>query len=338
MGNPLSPILANLFLEHVESELLPTFSGTSPFFWVRYVDDVLAAVNPNFCLESFLSFINSFYPTLKFTHEWESNSSIPFLDVLISKCSSGLSFKVFRKNTHCNSYLHFFSYHNRNTKIHVAQGLYLRALRICSPSFLNDEIKYISNSLSKLAYPKSILNIALSRAKKSFYSPQNNQPDRYNNKPLVIPFISTLDNSVNHRLSSFEKSKIIFKYPNKIKSNLIKNSSPKNVGVYKIPCKNCDSFYVGETGRDWDRRLKEHKHSVSQLDPSNALAYHVLNSGHCIDFDSASLIYKCGDFSIRRIYEAAFIESNCNRVLNLNKGFYTIDRHIANCILRSNTH
>ena len=59
MGNPLSCVLANLFLEHVESELLPLYTGVKPIFWKRYVDDILCQVFPEFDLDHFLNFINS---------------------------------------------------------------------------------------------------------------------------------------------------------------------------------------------------------------------------------------------------------------------------------------
>ena len=63
MGCPLSSFLANIFLEHVESELLPSFNGISPTFWWRYVDDILSLVPKNFDLKNFLHFINNIYPT-----------------------------------------------------------------------------------------------------------------------------------------------------------------------------------------------------------------------------------------------------------------------------------
>ena len=85
MGNPLSPVLANLFLEHIESELLPLYSGVQPTFWKRYVDDVLCMVPHNFDLNSFLIFINGFYSTLHFTFEWEKDDRISFLYVCIHK-------------------------------------------------------------------------------------------------------------------------------------------------------------------------------------------------------------------------------------------------------------
>ena len=42
MGSPLSPVLANLCMELLESEYLPLVPDhLRPLFWVRYVDDRL---------------------------------------------------------------------------------------------------------------------------------------------------------------------------------------------------------------------------------------------------------------------------------------------------------
>ena len=103
MGCPLSSFLANIFLEHVESEMLSSFDGISPSFWWRYVDDVLCLVPKTFELKKFLSFINNIYPTLNFTYEWEEKSKIPFLDILIHNCKTNLKFSVYRKPTNSES-------------------------------------------------------------------------------------------------------------------------------------------------------------------------------------------------------------------------------------------
>ena len=145
----MSPVLAGLFLEHVESELLCNFDGIVPKLWKRYVDDILCLVSPDFDLDKYLGFLNSLYPTLKFTFEWEVDSCIPFLDVLIKNCKDFLKFTVYRKPTNAESYLHYFSYSPINIKIGLAQGLFLRALRVCDPEFLDSEIKHIKASLKK---------------------------------------------------------------------------------------------------------------------------------------------------------------------------------------------
>ena len=235
MGNPLSPVLANFFLEHVETDLLNSFSGSSPKLWVRYVDDVLAFVDSSFILDDFLNFLNALYPTLCFTHEWESNNSIAFLDVLILKCGSSLLFKVFRKSTHSNAYLHFFSFHPVSIKISVAQGLFLRAFRICSPQFLESEISFIKQSLSRIGYPPLILHKALLRARSSYYSSNPRRNFSLENK-LIVPFVPFLNSNFNKRFLSSSNSGLIFTYPNTIKRSVVSNSnsSSSNVGIYKV--------------------------------------------------------------------------------------------------------
>ena len=145
MGNPLSPVLANIFMEHVESELLPLYTGPSPIFWKRYMDDILCLCPQDFNLNNFLKFINSLYPSLKFTYEWGQNNTIPFLDILIHNCYRCLKFEVFRKKTHSESYLHYFSYTPQNIKLGVAQNLFLRGYRICSNMFLEKELNHVKN-------------------------------------------------------------------------------------------------------------------------------------------------------------------------------------------------
>jgi len=35
--------------------------------------------------------------------------------------------------------------------------------------------------------------------------------------------------------------------------------------MYKIPCVSCEKCYIGETGRKFDTRLKEHKTEVETI-------------------------------------------------------------------------
>ena len=44
MGSPVSPPVANLFMEKFEIEALASFEKEKPKHWRRYVDDVLAVV------------------------------------------------------------------------------------------------------------------------------------------------------------------------------------------------------------------------------------------------------------------------------------------------------
>ena len=117
------------------------------------------------------------------------------------RSDSSLNFKVYRKATHSNSYLHYFSFHSHSIKFCVAQGLFLRALRIHSPDFLEDEIKFIFSSFTKLAYPYSVLNRALSKAKSTHN--RSIQRPKFQGSTFCFPFVPSLDSVMHSRILVF---------------------------------------------------------------------------------------------------------------------------------------
>ena len=60
--------------------------------------------------------------------------------------------------------------------------------------------------------------------------------------------------------------------------------------VYKIPCKNCDFVYHGQTKRSFKKRKGEHRDAARNNDPNSKLARHVNNTGHNMDFDNGSIV------------------------------------------------
>ena len=142
MGSSLSPILANLYMEFYEVSLLPRINvtGVKVILWKRYVDDIFALLKLDNAdsLNTFLHALNSQEPSIKFTLEMSQNNTLPFLDVLVQNSQENFITKVYRKATHTNSYIHYFSHHSSEIKRDVVTGLFLRAYRICVPSFLDD--------------------------------------------------------------------------------------------------------------------------------------------------------------------------------------------------------
>ena len=58
--------------------------------YIRYVDDVLAILDSEEEAHDLLNSLNSFHTDLEFTIEKMENSSIKFLDMLITQTESGL--------------------------------------------------------------------------------------------------------------------------------------------------------------------------------------------------------------------------------------------------------
>ena len=81
MGSPVSVVVANLVMEHVE-KLAISFFVRKPCFWKRYVDDVCCSVQE--CdVNDLLVHLNSIEPSIQFTCEVEKNHHLPYLDILL---------------------------------------------------------------------------------------------------------------------------------------------------------------------------------------------------------------------------------------------------------------
>ena len=322
MGNPLSPLLSNIYMEFFEKNLIPSIY-TSRIIWYRYVDDILCILNLDFDIEGFLAVINSLAPTIKFTVEKESNKTLPFLDILIYREENCLKFSVYRKPTNNLSYVHFFSGHSKNVKISVFSTMYLRALRICSPEFIDEEFSTIQNVGKNLCYPKYFLEDCLNSAKRTFYGRISREKE-HNMNVLSLPYHKNFV-QISPLLKKLNIS-TVFNFKNNLKNYLIKNS-PKNTNnvIYHIPCKNCNSFYLGQTSKKLEDRVSQHRSDISKGNTKNGLAVHWLDTSHQINLKESSTIMKVNDFTKRNLCESFLINKTMKINLNLSPGLFCID-------------
>ena len=67
MGSPLGPVMANVFMCHLEEKL--TRDDLMPHLYRRYVDDTLARMPSTDAATMFLTTLNGLHPSLSFTME-----------------------------------------------------------------------------------------------------------------------------------------------------------------------------------------------------------------------------------------------------------------------------
>ena len=100
----------------------------------------------------------------------------PVLDVLIRRDENHRpKFSVYRKPTHKDDYIHYYSAHSERIKSGAIIGLFLRALRICSPEYLEDEFNTIINTFKRIQYPEGML---LQLKEKAFAIKQTGQDQK----------------------------------------------------------------------------------------------------------------------------------------------------------------
>ncbi len=71
----------------------------------------------------------------------------------------------------------------------------------------------------------------------------------------------------------------------------------------------CSSVYIGETGRTLAERVREHRYLVGKVGKS-AVADHILQTNHAVDFDNAKILIAEPDIISRKLYEALLIKNS----------------------------
>ena len=187
MGSPVSPIVANIFMEHFEEIALDSRFR----LWRRYVDDVFCIIKRS-NVETALVYLNSLFPSITFTVEKEQDGTLPFMDVLVSRLVDGLMMTtVYRKPTHTDRYLSYNSNHPPHVKRGVIKSLLNRARDISTQSTLGSEIEHVRIALEANGYPRSLINkeetILKQRLDDSDHGEEEKPP-----ATAVIPYVPVL--------------------------------------------------------------------------------------------------------------------------------------------------
>ena len=137
----------------------------NPPFYCRFLDDSVAYCLDQRSLMDYKSKLCCFRPSLKFTHEVESNMSLSFLDVLVERTvGGGFVTSVYSKPTFTSMYLQWDSYCPVKYKVGLVRCLVNTGLRICSDGKLNDELQFLKELFLRNGYLTGIVNKFVSRS------------------------------------------------------------------------------------------------------------------------------------------------------------------------------
>ncbi|XP_064646163.1 uncharacterized protein LOC135499347 [Lineus longissimus] len=363
MGSPVSPIVANLYMEWLEQRAIATApQDCKPRIWKRYVDDIFEVIRRG-ATQRITDHINTIDETgnTKFTFEEEVNGSLPFLDLLATRTESGvLKTTVYRKKTHTDQYLNFTSQHALNHKLSV-----IRTLLDCKDNIVSNqpdretEEAHIKNALGKCGYlawaftkveqQRGRGKNTQSNAKAKQQAPTKKTP------PIVLPYIQ----GITEPISRFMKQAGIStaSRPHTTVKQLLVHPKDKpdmsNITdcVYQIPCGNCPKSYFGETGRKFGTWIKEHQTDVSQNTDKrqftrsqrktslgefhkSAITDHVAQDNHSISWRDSKVIDREPNRYLRWIKESIWIRKTPN--MNRDEGGFKLP-HVWDHVLLATT-
>ena len=125
MGSPVSTVIANIYMEHFETSVIPS-SLILIKWWFRYVDNVQSTARKN-KVNTLQEHLNSIHPHTKFTIELQGTDGLPFLDILTIPTLNSIESTAYRKPTHRDMYFDYNSNHSISAKLSVIHTLIHRA-------------------------------------------------------------------------------------------------------------------------------------------------------------------------------------------------------------------
>jgi len=330
MGSPLSPIIADLALQNLESHILKKLSF-KPVFYIRYVDDIALLV-PRVFLNELLHYFNSFHPRLKFTLE-NGGNSLNFLELTMINRGGKLIFDWFHKPTYSGRLLNFHSKHPMSQKRGIITNSIDKILLLSNPVFHQKNFLFLINNLLTNNYPlEMIFGSIRERLSVKFRQLYHGTPHSTDNKDnyFVVPyidhnadrFIQLFKNIPNFKLAFFGINKLN-KFI-KVHKDRLSPLSRSNV-VYQINCLHCDASYVGQTRRLLKQRIDEHRNHIRRnTTQTSVITDHRLKFSHDFDWENVEILDEEVYFNKRLISEMIHIKKQ-QRGLNAQKDTELLD-------------
>jgi hypothetical protein len=230
MGSKMSPNYANVFMHYFESKYLPQ-APVQPFLWKRFIDDIFAIFTCSDAeVQSFIDWINTVHPTIKFTAE-RNVKGVPFLDTFVRIEKDQIIIKPYTKPTDRKQYIHPSSCHPPHIFKSIPYSQALRLKRICTRNDdLLVELKNLQGYFTNRGYSLESIEASFNKALSTEVNQKQDQIEDEEDKQhsiMVIPYhplnpgfatcISQLWQSHKHMIQD------------KIKKPLVAYTRPKNL-------------------------------------------------------------------------------------------------------------
>ena len=190
--------------------------------------------------------------------------------------------------------------------------------------------------------------------RKSQKKQKGESKERKSNGMVTIPYVKGVSEALSRVLRKHHISTPMRPH-NTIKQLLVhpkdKVSKEDKTGVvYQIPCNACNLTYIGETGRKFGTRLKEHQKDVETMTQQvytrsakktsekqynkSAITDHANIHNHLIDWNNSKVLERENNWKVRKIKESIWVRKE-GVSMNRDEGGHQLS-HLYDPILTSN--
>ena len=302
MGSSLGPHYANSFLcKHERKWIEDCPDNIKPLKYRRYVDDIFILCRDKEHHSQFLKYMNSKHENISFTEETESNNTMPFLDVLITRSNGSFVTSLYRKATFSGVFTNFYSFISIQFKASLISTLLYRCFHLTSSNELfHQEVERLREILAKNSYPLEFIDQCITSFLNKQYKPK---PTVATVEPktttIMLPFLGKVSLEIRNRLRKYTKKyvqnccklQVIFRSQRRLKRLFsFKDKLPTSLQsyiIYLYKCRACNSSYIGKTDRHQTVRWCEHlkltpitrQQSKSKTKPT-AIQEHITSTQH----------------------------------------------------------
>ncbi|XP_071578891.1 uncharacterized protein [Temnothorax nylanderi] len=327
MGSPLSPILADMVMDDLESCCLRPFGSRVTIFH-RYVDDIFMCI-PRAILDDVVTAFNNYHPRLKFTYELEKNNCLSFLDTMVFRHDNRLITNWYRKPTFSGRYINYFSSHPQKYKINTILNLVDHALLLSDEQFHDDNISFVKSILSNNCFPDALVNKHIRRRRAEINVRLSNvngsvNVDRERSIPdlkyyVPIPYVKAFSEGLRRTFGNYGVN-TLYTVPKKLDAMIKKGKDrlddKKCTGVvYKLECSGCSACYIGQTKRHLETRIKEHCADINKRpNQHSVVSKHRLDFDHNFKWQDVKILHKEPNLKKREIAEMLFIKKHTDSI------------------------
>lgn len=359
MGNPLSPIIADLVMEDILDEAISKTSCVIPFI-KKYVDDLFLVLPPD-KVQDVVNTFNEVNQNIQFTLEMEEGRRLPFLDMaLIRQEDDTVKTEWYCKSIASGRFLNFHSSHPMHQKMNVAQNFVKRVMVFSTNLDLKRKREIVHRHLKANDYPKCLINRLINRAKHQTVN-NNTAMDvsrtetetETHQDEMKFYSLTNIDGLTQQITKTLKRDYPGIKIANRQHKTIgsllpsVKDKTPNteqsNV-VYKIDCADCEACYIGMTSTKLKQRISGHRSNLKKLKTlldkgytnedaevswvreKTALVNHAATMDHNFKLDETNIIDRTFKTNNLHILESCHIYNTNNTV---NKRTDTDNLHVA---------